>query len=120
LGRQIRGHVRPNSIEKSFLTSLEVPGEVEIWRRIEGKDAVEEHLINWNVEQFSHAGKTPFGYTSLGKELGHTGDLPMADDVYDRVLEHEALSDLAIRAIVDQLKNYLLQLSYLGFIMWWI
>jgi hypothetical protein len=44
---------------------------------------VEEHLIERNVEQFSNAGKTPFGYTALGKELGHTGDSPMADDIYD-------------------------------------
>jgi hypothetical protein len=30
--RQIRGHAKPNSIKKSFLTSLEVPGEDELWR----------------------------------------------------------------------------------------
>jgi hypothetical protein len=69
---------------------------------------VEEHLNERNVKQFSRAGKTPFGYTALGKELGHTGDSPMADDIYDGVLEHEALSDPAIRAIVDQLKKHLL------------
>jgi hypothetical protein len=31
LGRQIRGHVKPNSIKKLFLTSLELPGEDELW-----------------------------------------------------------------------------------------
>jgi hypothetical protein len=65
------------------LISLEVPGEDELWRRIEGNDAVEKHLIERNVEKFSHEGKTPFGYTALGEELGHTGDSPMADDIYE-------------------------------------
>jgi hypothetical protein len=106
LGKQIRGHVKPNSIKKLFLTSLEIPGEDELWCRIKGKDAVEEHLIERNVEQFSHASKTPFGYTALGKEIGHTGDSPMADDIYVGVLEHEARSDPVIQAIVCQLKNH--------------
>jgi hypothetical protein len=59
-----------------------------------------------NVEKCSHAGKTAFRYTALGKKLGHKGDSPMADDIYDGVLEHEALSDPAIQVIVDQLKNH--------------
>jgi hypothetical protein len=67
---------------------------------------VEEHVIERNVGQFSHAGKTPFGYTTLGKDLGHTGDSPMADDIYDGVLEHEALNEPTIQAIVDQLKKH--------------
>jgi hypothetical protein len=29
LGRQIRGHVKPDLIQKSFLASLEVPGEMD-------------------------------------------------------------------------------------------
>jgi hypothetical protein len=41
------------------------------WTRIEDKDEVENHLIERNVEQLSHAGATPFGYKDLGKELGH-------------------------------------------------
>jgi hypothetical protein len=66
---------------------------------------VEKHIIERNVEQFSHAGKTPFGYTALDNELGHTGDSPMAHDVYEGVLEHEALSNPTIQAILDQLKS---------------
>jgi hypothetical protein len=89
-----------------FLTSLEVPGEDELWRQIEGNDAVEEHIMEWSVEQFSHAGKTPFGYTALINELGHTGHLPMADDTYEGVLEDEALSDPIIQAILDQQKKH--------------
>jgi hypothetical protein len=58
------------------------------------------------VEQLSHAGQTPFGYTDLGKELGHTGDPPMADDIYEGGLEHEALSDPTIQAICDQVKKH--------------
>jgi hypothetical protein len=56
-------------------------------------------LIKRNVEQFSHAGSTPFGHTDLGKDLGHTGDSQMAQDIYDGTLQHDALSDEAIYAI---------------------
>jgi hypothetical protein len=48
-----------------------------------GREEIEEHLIAINVEQFSHAGTIPFGYLPLGKELVHTGDLPMADNIYN-------------------------------------
>jgi hypothetical protein len=63
-------------------------------------------LIKRNVEQFSHAGATPFGYTDLGKDLGHTGDSQMAQDIYDGNLQHVALSDEAIYAIVVQLRKH--------------
>jgi hypothetical protein len=63
-------------------------------------------LIKRNVEQFSHAGATPFGYTELGKDLGHTGDSQMAQDIYDGTLEHGALSDGAIHAIIAQLRKH--------------
>jgi hypothetical protein len=48
---------------------------------------VEEHLIQRDVEHFSHAEQTPFGYSDLGKELGHNGDSPVADNIYDGVLD---------------------------------
>jgi hypothetical protein len=51
------------------------------WTKIENKEEVERHLIDRNVEQFSHAGSTLFGYTVWGKELGHTGDSDMADSI---------------------------------------
>jgi hypothetical protein len=60
-------------------------------------------LIEINVAQFSHAGATPFGYTDLGKELGHTGNSQMAQDIYEGKLEHAALSDRAIQTIVEKL-----------------
>jgi hypothetical protein len=60
---------------------------------IDTKEHVEELLINCNIEQFSHAGYTPFGYTPLGEKLGHTGDTPMADDIYNGTLEHRSLTD---------------------------
>jgi hypothetical protein len=63
-------------------------------------------LIKRNVEQFSHAGATPFGYIDLGKDLGHTGDSQMAHDIYDRTLQHDALNDEAIYAIVVQLRKH--------------
>jgi hypothetical protein len=58
------------------------------------------------MEQFSHAGATPFGYTPLGKELGHTGDSPMADEIYNGTLNHEALDCEVINAIVIQLRKH--------------
>jgi hypothetical protein len=67
---------------------------------------VEEHLIERNVEQFSHAGGTPLGYTDLGRELGHTGDTPMADAILDGTFEQEALPDEALAAILQQLRKH--------------
>jgi hypothetical protein len=70
------------------------------------KKAVKVCLIERNVEQFSHAGTTPFGYTALGAVLGHTGDSPMADAIHSGNLEHLALSDKAILTILKQLKQH--------------
>jgi hypothetical protein len=63
-------------------------------------------LIKRNVEQFSRAGATTFGYTNLGKDLGHTGDSQMAQYIYDGTLEHYTLSDGSINAIVPQLRKH--------------
>jgi hypothetical protein len=70
------------------------------------KEQVKTLLIDRNVQQFSHAGSTPFGYTALGDKLGHTGDTLMADDIYNGTLEHRSLTDHAIRAIVKQLRKH--------------
>jgi hypothetical protein len=59
-----------------------------------------------NIKQFSHAGKTPFGYSDLGAELGHTGDSQMANDILKGTLQHECLLNEAIRAIVNQLSDH--------------
>jgi hypothetical protein len=67
---------------------------------------VEEHLIERNVEQFSHAGATPLGYTDLGRELGHTGDTPMAEAILDGTFKHESLTDEALAAILQQLRKH--------------
>jgi hypothetical protein len=63
-------------------------------------------LIKRNVEHLSHAGAAPFGYTDLGKDLCHTGDSQMAQDIYDETLEHDTLSDGAIKSIVAQLRKH--------------
>jgi hypothetical protein len=42
-------------------------GPEGLWKQIIGKYNLEDNLIAINVEQFSHAGATPFGYTDLGK-----------------------------------------------------
>jgi hypothetical protein len=96
LGRQIRVHLKPHTLQKSKLIAVEVSGADDgSWSRIDKKEQVEELLINRNIEQFSHAGDTPFGYTPLGDELGHTGDTLMADDIYNGTLEHRSLTDHA-------------------------
>jgi hypothetical protein len=63
-------------------------------------------LIARNVEQFRHAGATPFGFTDLGKELGHTGGSAMAEEILDGILEHDCMKDEAIQAIFQQLKRH--------------
>jgi hypothetical protein len=59
--------VKPNSTKKLTLNRLDVQMEERLWLQIVGKDQVEEHIIERNVEQFSHAGATPLGYTELGQ-----------------------------------------------------
>jgi hypothetical protein len=106
LGRQIRCHLKPHTIQNSKLTAVEVSGPADgSWSRIDTKEQVEALLIDRNVEKFSHAGNTPFGYTALGDELGHTGEPLMADDIYNGTLEHRSLTDPDIRAIVKQLRK---------------
>jgi hypothetical protein len=56
-------------------------------------------LIKRDVEKLSHAGATPFGYTELGKDLGHTCDSQVNQYICDITLEYDALSDGAINAI---------------------
>jgi hypothetical protein len=63
-----------------------------IWLQIVGKDQAEEHLIEWNVEQFSHTEEAPLGYTEMGQELGHTGDTPISEDILEGTFENDALS----------------------------
>jgi hypothetical protein len=106
MGRQIRGHVKPYSLKKTSLKRLEVQYATGIWKHTQGKESIEEHIAQRNMEQFSHAGKTPFGYTPLGEELGHTGDTQMAEDILSGTLEHEELRDDAIQAIVKQLRQH--------------
>jgi hypothetical protein len=62
-----------------------------LWRKVEDKEIMREHLMERNIEQFSHAGKTPFGYSDLGAELGHTGDSQMANDILEGTLQHACL-----------------------------
>jgi hypothetical protein len=78
---------KTTTLQNSKLTAVEVSGSVDgSWSRIDTKEQVEALLIDRNVEQFSHAGNAPFGYTALGDELGHTGDTLMADDICNGTL----------------------------------
>jgi hypothetical protein len=106
LGYQIRVNVRPNSTKKMSLNRLDAQMEDGLWRQIVAKTQVEEHFIERNVEQFSHAGATPLGYTNLGRELGHTGDTPLAEAILDGTLENESLTDEALAAILKQLRKH--------------
>jgi hypothetical protein len=56
VGRQIRGHVKPSSLKNTSLTRLEVQDSTGIWKQIQGKESIEEHIAQQNVEQFSYAG----------------------------------------------------------------
>jgi hypothetical protein len=103
LGRQIRGHVKPSILEKNSLTRLEVQYAAGIWKQIQGKESIEEHIAQCNTEQFSYAGNTPFGYTPLGEELGHIGDTRMEEEILAGTLEHKALGNEAIQSTVKQL-----------------
>jgi hypothetical protein len=67
---------------------------------------VQEHIIKRNVEQFSHAGETPLGYTKLGHELDHTGDTHMAEAILEGTFVRDSLSNYALAAIVKQLRNH--------------
>jgi hypothetical protein len=67
---------------------------------------VEEHIEKRNIKQLLHTGKTQFGYTPLGAELGHTGNSLMAESILDGTIEHEALTDEAIHVIVKQLRQH--------------
>jgi hypothetical protein len=75
---------------------------------VEDKEIMKEHLMERNIEQFLHAGKTPFGYSDLGAKLGLTGDSQMANDILEGTLQHECLSDEAIREIMNQLGEQLM------------
>jgi hypothetical protein len=105
LGRQIHGQIKPNTAKKSSLTRIAVPddGPEGLSKQIIGKDDIEDHFIDRTVEKKYHAGATPFVYTDLGKARGHTGGSSMAQAIYDGNLEHVALSDSAIKAIITQL-----------------
>jgi hypothetical protein len=96
LGRKIRGIIKPETLRRSRLTKIEVPDGDER-KKVEYKEIMEEHLMVQNIEHFSNAGETPFGYSDLGAELGHTGDSQMANDILEGTLQHECLSNEAIR-----------------------
>jgi hypothetical protein len=107
MGRQIRGYLKPNTLKRSKFLHVEVPnGDGTSWTKVKDKEEVEKHLIDRNVEQFSHSGKTPFGYTELGKELGYTGDSDMAESILNGTLEHKCIYHEKICAIVGQLKRH--------------
>jgi hypothetical protein len=107
MGRKIRRYLKPNTLKRSRLMHVEVlNGEGIAWTKVEDKEEVENHLIDRNVEQFSHAGTTPFGYTELGKDLTRTGDSDMDENILNGTLEHECMDNEAICAIGGQLKRH--------------
>jgi hypothetical protein len=76
------------------------------WRKVEDKKIMKEHLMELDIKTLSHVATTPFGYSDLENELGHTGDSQMANDILDGTLHHGCLSNEAIRAIVKQLREH--------------
>jgi lipopolysaccharide biosynthesis regulator YciM len=57
LGRHIKGITKPETLKQSRLMKIEVPDGDE-WKKVEDKEIMEEHLMEQNIEQFSHAEKT--------------------------------------------------------------
>jgi hypothetical protein len=106
LGRQIRGYINPSSLKKTSMTRLEIPYQDGVWKEIQGKGPMEEHIAQRNVEQFSHAGKAPFGYMELGDGLGHTCNSPLADDILAGKADHPALTNEDMHAILKQLRRH--------------
>jgi hypothetical protein len=107
LRRKIRGDLKPHTLQSSKLTAVEVSGSADrSWSRIDTKEQLEALIIDRNVEQFSHASNTPFSYTTLGDEFGHTSDTLMSDAIYYGTLEHRFLTNHDIRAIVKQLRKH--------------
>jgi hypothetical protein len=103
---QIRGNINPSSLKKTSMTRLDIPDQDGVWKGIKGKGSMEEHTAQRNLEQFSHAGKTPFGYTELGDALRHTCDSPLAADILDGKADHPALTNEALHTIVKQLRRH--------------
>jgi hypothetical protein len=97
LGRHIRGIIKQETLTQIRLKNIEVPDGDE-WKKVEDKEIMEEHLME-------RTGKTPFEYSDLGAELGHTRDSQMANDILEGMLQHECLSNEAIRAILIQLRE---------------
>jgi hypothetical protein len=48
--RQIRGHAKPSSLNMTSLTRLEVQDATGIWKQIQGKESIEEHIAQRNME----------------------------------------------------------------------
>jgi hypothetical protein len=92
----------PNSAKKPSLSKVTVPETDGTWAKIIGKDELEHNLVQRNVEHFSLARETPFGYSPLRRELGHTGDSEMSDAIHGGKLEHEALINATINVVVDE------------------
>jgi hypothetical protein len=101
LGYQIRGHVKPNSTKKSSLNRFDVQMEEGLWRQIVGKTQVEEHLIERNVEQLSHAGATPLGYNDLGTTTGSTNDDSELEPVYHDISDLTSSEETLIAKIKE-------------------
>jgi hypothetical protein len=51
LGRQIRGHVKPNSARTYGIMRVEVELRSDVWKKLTGKEEIEEHLIAKNLER---------------------------------------------------------------------
>jgi hypothetical protein len=105
LGIQIRGIINPETLKRSTLAKIEVRDGGK-WKKVEDKEIMEEHLMEQKIEKLYHAGKTQLVYLDLGAELGHTGDSQMANDILKGTSQHESLSNEAIRAIMNQLREH--------------
>jgi hypothetical protein len=76
LSRQVRDHIKPYMLKRSKLMHVEVTSNNE---------------TTW---------------TYPGRELGHTGDIAMTEEILDWTLDHDCMKYDTIRAICQQLKRH--------------
>jgi hypothetical protein len=69
------------------------------------KEIMKEYLTERNMEPFSVRRGNPFGYVDVVRELGHMGNIQMANQILDGTLQHECLPVEAIRLILNQLRE---------------
>jgi hypothetical protein len=92
----IKGFINPSSIKHSALSRFDVTTNGVI-SSLTTKLEPEDHLLLRNPKAYRAPGTNPFGHTSPGRQLGNTGDSPLANK--------SILDDPAISAFASNLRR---------------